>query len=313
VRAAALEWVKSLTLGSDTARALLMLLADFIDEALYCEISQGELAELLGISKRTVQRWTAWLETMNFIRRIQRFNHLGRPLPDGYFLCLESAENLTRRQPGDSEPSTRRQPSDTPLNKPPIKNTHTHTGRDWNFSFPWMVDQEKFWTWHDVMLEHGRSFSKVQLQAVLDSLARNHEFKAANDLLNLMIQNAWPNVNESYWKLRTSKSSAPRVKKSASKSEETPAFSSDLPPTKQLERERESLSEQALLETFDTELAKGESKSVAKHRALIRFHDQYESFSELHGLGLEVHPKRDSRARTLLEQARASPESTKVQ
>lgn len=223
VREAALAWIKTLTLGSDTARALLMLLADFIDEALYCEISQEELAELLGTSKRTVQRWTAWLEQMNFIRRIQRFNHLGRPLPDGYFLCLESSENETRRQPGDDEPSTRRQPGDT-QNGGDTKYLDLYINKKKDFptlNFPANVTQDLFWLWVDTRTNSGHPLSFGQMQFVLEKLAAVEQYESATVVLEYLIQANAPGVNLQYWQersvLRTKKDSAGGVKKGTSK------------------------------------------------------------------------------------------------
>jgi transcriptional regulator with XRE-family HTH domain len=206
-----------------------MLLADFVDEALYCELSQEELAELLGVSKRTIQRWTAWLETMNFIRRIQRFNQLGRPLPDGYFLCLQVEETLTRRQPGDSEPSTRRQPGDTVRSEDSlvlIKNININKKNlELALNFPANVDHDKFLLWVDTRINSGSPPTYPQMQTVLNQLAAVEQYESANTVLDYLITANKPGVRLQYWQeqreLRTKKDSEPRVKKSASNQAKT--------------------------------------------------------------------------------------------
>lgn len=72
------NWAVRITVGSATAKAILLLIANYADEAGSCFPSQDRLAKELELSERAVRDGLARLESMGIIRRERRHD------PDGF-------------------------------------------------------------------------------------------------------------------------------------------------------------------------------------------------------------------------------------
>jgi len=88
VSIAAMAWAKQVRAGGPGIKAVLLVLADYADEAWSCWPSQQRIAEETEQSLRTVRDQLARLEQMGLIARQARFPAQGRGrLPDRYVLA----------------------------------------------------------------------------------------------------------------------------------------------------------------------------------------------------------------------------------
>lgn len=89
----ALTWAKATTTGSASRKLVLLVLADYADEAWSCWPSQATIAEETELSVRQVRRILADLEEAGIVRREQRRRDDGYRTSDRIFLT--SPDNLS--------------------------------------------------------------------------------------------------------------------------------------------------------------------------------------------------------------------------
>lgn len=95
-------WAVKITTGSHVAKAVLLHIANYADDAGYCWPSQERLAKELEMGERTVREALARLEEMGVIRRERRYGKDGYRTSDGIRL----------------NPSYRQQPPQGPRGQP---------------------------------------------------------------------------------------------------------------------------------------------------------------------------------------------------
>lgn len=116
----ALAWAGKLTVGSPAAKSLLILLANFADEAGECYPTFEKLSEMSELSYRAVQDNIAKLESLGLIERNRKRNALGHLGITRYRLCLDVQSVATHRQEMPVEPPA------TDSSGPPADNSISH-------------------------------------------------------------------------------------------------------------------------------------------------------------------------------------------
>lgn len=92
-------WAKRQQVGSPTRKLLLLVLADYADEAWSCFPGQATLAAETELSERSVRRQLAELEADGFITRTERRRDNGYRTSDRIVLC---GANTSAEQPAKS-------------------------------------------------------------------------------------------------------------------------------------------------------------------------------------------------------------------
>jgi len=97
VSAVAVQWVKRQVIDDRTLTSLLSLLAKKADASGRCEIKQSKIAEMIGVSQRTVERSMPILESLQFILRHRNvaYQKRGRSA-DTIYLCLDRELEVTK-------------------------------------------------------------------------------------------------------------------------------------------------------------------------------------------------------------------------
>lgn len=80
------NWAWETAIKKPSAKLVLLMLAYRVNENGYCEVSQKTVAQITGLTDRTVRAMLKWLEEANFISRVQRWQKDGSRLPDGFQL-----------------------------------------------------------------------------------------------------------------------------------------------------------------------------------------------------------------------------------
>ncbi len=107
----AATWAVDQEVDSPTAKFVLVLLANYADADGFTFVGQATLARDASMSKRSVVRHMAALESAGLIRRSRRFREDGTRSSDGVYLSLSGVQN----QPSDNLTSGQnvQGPSDT--------------------------------------------------------------------------------------------------------------------------------------------------------------------------------------------------------
>ena len=100
----ALSWAGKLTVGSPAAKSLLILLANFADEAGECYPTFEKLSEMSELSYRAVQDNIGKLEKLGLIARTRKRNPDGTLGVTRYTLCLDVETVTSHRQEMPVEP-----------------------------------------------------------------------------------------------------------------------------------------------------------------------------------------------------------------
>lgn len=122
----ALTWAKKVDAGSPNRKLILLLLADYADEAGSCYPSQGRIARETHLSAKTVGRLLGDLETDGHLRREHRGRQgtRGGRTSDRIYLSIQT-DNTDDKAPrgtdsnGHSGDSNRQAMSDEPPVEPP--------------------------------------------------------------------------------------------------------------------------------------------------------------------------------------------------
>jgi DNA-binding transcriptional ArsR family regulator len=87
------KWAYEQTVGQPGAKAVLVALAEFANEAGFCFSSQKTLSAMTELSERSVRQHLAFLEDKGFLRRDERRGEGGKWTSDGHTL-LAPVESL---------------------------------------------------------------------------------------------------------------------------------------------------------------------------------------------------------------------------
>lgn len=116
-------WAKAATVGSPTRKAVLLVLADYADEAGSCFPGQETLARITELGVRTVRRALAELEDAGVIRREERRRPDGLRTSDRYHLVMTTGHSgrVDPPEPVPHRPLTTASPATAAGHEPQVE------------------------------------------------------------------------------------------------------------------------------------------------------------------------------------------------